>query len=734
MNYKQNNFRDAIDALSERYRLALKEIDSVEEYSNEQVIDEAFSLGAVYNLAELPIEEWGDLRVSNLSVFKDWSWDFREQGSPLYKDATFLNWDVVFPDSSSDSDRYAMLLTCIRALLFYMLPTNTMIKNIKSYNSVIGNSKHLSVVARFLKAVNVYCDDNGNGAVKTADDLTKQNFHDYLNSLERNSEKYSFVTQVLHWHELSIAGLLPPVFQLSTNVFSKEDASKVTKVFDESKGQYLPIHIDTLTTMLPYSIEIVENCSEEILALYNIMWPIAAGGEALRKSGFLWSEAIDQLEGINAVTWDINDFVDREKTMSSPIKIKLCHEIKRRGIWEGSVSKLQQLPVKKVVAIAEKGGIDLYEFNKEIYYDKIKLKNLAKKLPSVLRNSVAFIVFLVTGMRRSEFANLKADSFWKVKGKEEYNLRVTIYKTSDSSQGEDHVVPIPKIAYIALERLRELTEQARKASGEDRLAVNFTNNFGEPMTLNAINQFFQRWSEYMSVEHIHPHQFRKTIAMFAIYQDTANLPIIKKLFGHKSLKMTLAYIVKMPGVAHEIKIALLEQNKDLLVELLESAESGVIAGIAGKRIEKNFKEEKIYSAMLHDDGWETLEQYVDILLNEGVTLLHRAPMKVICIKTPAIEQSAPCDANKSDKVARLHPDIQKCSSTECQWSVFTEKSEPLLENEIVFHEEISKHPYSSKAQIEFSQKRIQVASKYLKELRDGKKLGRNSSAVLKSVL
>ncbi len=722
MILNNKKIQNAIVALSEKYKYELEEIDSFGT-DNDGVDEENNQANqfTAYNLAEIDIEKWDQLNVSNLSKFSDWSWDFREQGSPLYRDSTFVNWDILIPEASENIDKYSMLLTLIRALLFYMLPTNSMIRNIRSFNSVVSISKQLQILSKFLIKMNIYCGVDGNGVAKIVNDLPQQHFKEHLDGISKSVDRYHFVSHVMHWRYLSEGGLLPPFFELSFDVFSKNDLKKETKGFDESKGQYLPIRVETLSTMLPFAIEVVEEFGEDIIALYNLMYPVVAGGYVLVDSSFDWHEALCSMENIKTKLWNMDDFIDKKKSMSSRIRNQLCREIISLGHWKGSASEIYHLPVEELVILAESYGIEFYEYNKAVYYDLTIIKNAVKNISSLLRNAVAFIIFLVTGMRRSEFSNLESDSFTKVKGKDEYRLRVTVYKTSDMSQGEDHIIPIPKIAFDALVCLRELTGPARRYSGLSVLTVNFTNMFGKKMTLNAINQFFQRWSETLGVEHIHPHQFRKTIAMFAVYQDTLNLPIIKRLFGHKSLKMTLAYIVKMPGVSQEIKLSLIEQNKELLIELINSAESGVIGGIAGQRIKKNISENKLYSAMLNDDGWETLEQYIDTLLDDGVSLLHRAPLGVICIKTPSIEQSAPCDIDKSDKISRLHPDVQRCNATACQWSVFTENSIDKLKDEISFHQQLIGHPYSSESQLKFSQKRIDIATRFLNDLMKSKK-------------
>ncbi len=273
--------------------------------------------------------------------------------------------------------------------------------------------------------------------------------------------------------------------------------------------------------------------------------------------------------------------------------------------------------------------------------------------------------------------------------------------------------------------MERLSAQARRVGRNNLLFAGVTNFFGKPLHLSSINGFLVRWCEELGLnEMIHPHQFRKTLAMFLIYQDTVNLPLIKRLFSHKSLKMTLVYITKLPGIAQEVKLALLEQNMELIGELLEAARKGVIGGSAGLRIKENIQSGK-YAAMLNDDGWETLDQYVDSLLDEGLTLLHRASLGVICTKTPAVDQAAPCDPPFAQKIKRLHPNIQNCDPLECKWAVFTENSVLKLVNEIKAHRKWLKHKYASEGQKQFSARTIASSQERLLELdfnEEGEKL------------
>ena len=136
--------------------------------------------------------------------------------------------------------------------------------------------------------------------------------------------------------------------------------------------------------------------------------------------------------------------------------------------------------------------------------------------------------------------------------------------------------------------------------------------------------------------------------------------------------MTLSYIVKMPGMAEEIKLAVIEKNKELLSELLEALDKKCIGGIAGNRINRLADESTIIKAKLNDDGWEGLEQYIQILLQDGLNILHRTSFGAIC-------------TNTHSGLVHLAPESCNCNVTDCNWSVFTANSIEDLEDTIKFH-------------------------------------------------
>jgi len=716
-----------LEKLADQYRAELRDEELGEpdtSYSREpfdQFLGETEPAPlSVVNLAAIPVHDWGDLRVSKLSKFADVRWDWRQEGSPIYKDDTFHNWNVnLEKDLPLLVDEHAPLVTLLRALLFYCTPQNAVFLKVRSFNSTAGAGEVMTMLGRFLIYHGIYVDKHCVGNFKTAVDLTPETFHAYFEGLKSVGEKIRFMRHVRHWWQLSQAKLLPAEFQLGYEVFDREEIAKVYKECDDSKTPYQPISLETLSSMVSHCLKVIEDYAEDILFAYDLFWPALTG--AGKKAGvkFDWHTALLQLEQRKSSLWDMEEFLDPHHHMPWRAAKNLRQEIMRHPGWKESPfhrtpTALYRTPLETVKYIASEFGIDVKKSNRAILYDVKKVRIAVMNMTTMMRDACTVIIFLVTGMRRSELANLEAGKYRQTPGG--HRLRFKVFKFSDGSQGDEQDIPIPLVAFKALCCMERLSAHARRVGETNYLFAGATLIFGKQISLGSINGFLTRFCEDLGLEElIHPHQFRKTLAMFFIYQDTASLPLIKRLFSHKSLKMSLAYVTKLPGMAQEVKLALLEQNMELMSELLEAAANGTIGGSAGLRIKEQVRSGK-YAAVLNDDGWETLEQYVDSMLEEGVMLLHRASMGVICTKTLSVDETAPCDPPYAPKIKRLHPNVQNCDPLECKWAVFTENSVSKLQNNIKAHQIWRDHPYASDRQKRFSEKTISSCLARLREL------------------
>lgn len=704
----------AIDQIAEKYKAELmdEEIDDVNPQFEEEEKDEMYV--NFYSLSEIPFDKIQDFKVSKLSTFKDILWDWRQEGSPIYKDECFFSWDKEVSECVSllaNENKY--LCRLLKMIAYYSLPQNACLQNVKSFNSSRAILKQLLILGKFLYKHRLFIDIQGNGSFTNAFYLTKEHFIDFINNdLKEPRVIYAFVKQVKHWVGLSKSKLIPMEYRLSFEPFDADMYSKFAKEAEDSRGEYLPISMDTLSVLVPYCIDNIENNSAEVLKLYSILWPVIAGGENAKIQSFEWGKAISDLVKMDLKILDLQNykFTDYSQiTLSKDSRNKLINAIKAHPNWHKSnlsyIPNIWKAKNSEVVNKALELGIELESLDIAIVYDLFKIKIKAMELVTEIRNSCVVILFLITGMRNSEMYLLEAGNCWHVKGSEDdFRVRIIVPKTSEGSTGDPVVLPVPEIAYKAFKCLESLTKEARIWGKSNKLMISTTSNFGKEILARSINQFLTSWCKKLEIEHIHPHQFRKTIAMFAIYQNPNHIGVIRRLFSHKSLAMTLSYIVKMPGMAEEIKLAVIEKNKELLSELLEAIDKKCIGGIAGNRIKRLVDESTIIKAKLNDDGWEGLEQYIQILLQDGLNILHRTSFGAIC-------------TNTHSGLVHLAPESCECNVADCNWSVFTVNSIEDLEDTIKFHDNFLKNDFCGEDQKRFSNKTIRDCIERLYELK-----------------
>lgn len=699
------NVKDECEAEIAKERLLDLNGDSNSEETYEELLSDKPLFGK--SLATIAESEWDDLRVSRESVFGHPEWNFEKERSPLYIGRAKINFHQVLAEGVMLTNYENKPLFCFaRAISWYTLPQNSCMGQVGSYNTSVMWSHRVFQLCRFLHKHNIFIDTHGDGSYLTARHLTEDDFDRHIKSAIKSPfMKYSLALCIRLWQDLSAAGYLPGCYSIDREIVNKEMLTALRKEREESQDTYMPISLDALSVVVPYCVDFITKYAEDILSAYEILHPIYLNKKDKKGKTYPWESAVSALSKIQTDLWDMKAFKNESGSLNHKMAKYVRKEINKHpdlrkhsygDIWTKKVSEVLQIAQELNIDLTVELGISCYDLN--------KINNHFRSVFTILRNACAVLIFLVTGMRNSEFMHLeagKAKPFPGVSG--EYRLQFMVFKTSDCSQGDIVMLPIPGIVFKAYEVLERLTEKARQHSNTDKLFINPTVHFGEFKTQGSINTFLVSFWAFLGInEHIHSHMFRKTLAMFAIYKDPRNINILKRIFSHKSLPMTFAYIVQMPGMAEEVKLAVLEMNMDLLAEVMQAAVNGKIGGKCGLRIQDQMKTSNFF-ARLNDDGRETLRQYVDSILEGGLMILHRCSMNVVC-------------TNTHESIVEVSPEVCNCEVVNCDNAVFTEKSIPDLKESIQFHTQFVKHPYVSADQVKYSKRIINECLGRLEEV------------------
>jgi integrase len=526
----------------------------------------------------------------------------------------------------------------------------------------------------------VYIGVFGQSGFRTINDLSPDTITQFLHSIKPISIRWETAFAFRSWQNLSSGKLIPVEYAILTRVVTKAEISRFRKEYDDQSQPFEPIPMDAYASIISHCIRMVEDYSQDVIWLYDTYYASIVGGyeysdRAALKPGSL---STTSREGVKA-------FLEYQP---------VSHEGK--PWWPLHVVK------------------NTSEYGIKYKYGYIFYTGLTSVLASVF-DACCVIILATTGMRRSEVMWLHSECVSK--DAEGYWLRYEVFKTSNASQGDIKKIPIPDVTAKAVALLERLGREARTYGGTDRLFVNSNmGHFGKSMHSGYPARACKRVSEAVGVdEGVHPHRFRKTLAMYLVYQDPKNIEIVRQLFSHVSLKMTLRYVLSLPGLNDEMRRIIARQNVDVLIEVLDGALSGRIGGNAGNRLRQSVENSPQFVARLQDKGKETLVQYVESMLDQGIKLLHRTNL-AICMKTPGHFEAAPCDAKNDDPATKLHPNLFACDPFNCRFSAFVESNIPALQAEVIFHNKLVGHIYTGVKQKNFSERRIQEVVKRLAEL------------------
>jgi len=524
-----------------------------------------------------------------------------------------------------------------------------------------------------LRQHDLYNVTHDDGSRRTINALTAAQI---IVSVERDislPQRYMAGRVLRAWYELSNAGLLPAAFQIVFDPINEDLWRQWREAWYTPANPYQPIPIDILSRLMSGAMEWVERYAEHVIFAYNTFLPFLASPDAefVGTDDFLLEKAIALLRAHPSPVWTDDD---------------LALTVRSNG-----------------------------------YADKRSLIIFLSGIIHRLRNACINIILATTGMRLLELVMLEEECAWDASKKGDYKICVRVWKTSVASQGKEAKLPIPEITFKAIDALSKLGAAARKHGGTRRLLVTLTRfactPWGQPTGKGVIPSAIRDFATHLGIaEHIHSHQYRKTLAMFVIYQDPEHLELVRRLFSHKSLRMTLRYIMSIPDLSDDIRSILIQHYKDLLSEIVGGCVEGKIAGKAGQRIKASLAAAHISPASLLDNGQDTLEQYIDGLAADGMVVLHRTPWAVICTKAPTMTQRAPCDRPNAPRHRRLTPDVSRCDPIHCPFAVFTEETIPYLNKEIAFHEWLRTREGCSDRQIDVSSSRIRECRSLLADL------------------
>ncbi len=248
------------------------------------------------------------------------------------------------------------------------------------------------------------------------------------------------------------------------------------------------------------------------------------------------------------------------------------------------------MPPFALTTATGKFGADILEWPPRTYEHIVRLS-------MGLQTSHLFINLLVCAGRIGEVATQKRNCVSIERDGDGYLNRYT-YKLSSYFQGDEHQSPAPPILQTCL------GQQARLAAAFDHLPRSTRSGkmpeaarFGDALWVSIgggktsenaqinFNKALQSLASTLGVnpkpggKNVHPHRFRKTIGRLAGVALFNSPLVLKRLFGHKSIEMTLHYILCDLGIREEAEKVLRELRIMHCAEALKEIHHAIANGL-----------------------------------------------------------------------------------------------------------------------------------------------------------
>ncbi|MEX1669289.1 tyrosine-type recombinase/integrase [Zhongshania guokunii] len=661
---KPINSEDSIEAITPDERDEFSE----REYLCDSDLVSDDSLLVATNLSKLPVSEWHRIQVSSRSYFMDLFWDFQDEVA--YQGCFRYSFDKKLPDGSLLTDqKNEQLALFFRALIHYYLPHNDLISRnrLSSYTSTVKAASNCYHIACWLICNGLF-ESRQNSKIRTAPSISQVEIDQFVRKLPEGfsfGQAKSIIAMLENWYDLSRAGMLPVEFSLLVSAKKGRSIFDILPDYEQSMG-WQPIAADVLYPLVTGSLRFMEERAEDIVSVVE--------------------------------AWAIG---------------------RERGSDAKSRSYCQSLEVKKWtqkkevdLLFKDKDGRRWLDVPQEDHYGNFRVA-WVYEIARALSAACWVLIIFPMGFRRSEVCELEVGCTRLANEQmDEYRIKATIFKTSEGSSGDPVELPCPAVTHLAVKTLERLTSFTR-APGETKLFTNLRH--GRQRYVGNIIDDLDLLCTFLEIPDVpHSHQFRKTIASFFVYQNPQNIYLLKRLFSHASLRMTMKYITSIKTISREIKEYISINNRELLGDLFQSALDGCLGGRGGNKISRIVREG--FKGLSEEDVMESAETYVEALLDSGVAMLHRTPL-CICTKTPSLTQKAPCDPVIPSVQSQLHPRIEMCTPWDCNFAAFTPADEASVRVDIDFHVRLLQRQSLSESQRKISKRIINRGNEILSELR-----------------
>lgn len=309
-------------------------------------------------------------------------------------------------------------------------------------------------------------------------------------------------------------------------------------------------------------------------------------------------------------------------------------------------------------------------------------------LMGVVQTAHMFVALLSFGARKSEILSLKRDCVvYLADGRP--HARGRTFKLVERHEGKERDWQLPSVAVTALEQQARLVTLGEHLGylmprgPEHKLAPTRDHLWGQlsgaagnseaSSPLEDVNKALTSYARTLNMDvnpggqRLRSHRFRKTLARLVALALTHAPRLLMDVFGHRSIEMTMDYILTDKELRADIEVVSRElrvmRAKEVVEKMVEGDAAAISAGVAeyggfgGPAAVSIHRAIDVHRAHLHrrgtDWGIESPRELADLLTLQGKAWELVRP-GVICTKFAG--EAGPCNKSKG------RPEPSKCQS------------------------------------------------------------------------
>lgn len=479
-----------------------------------------------------------------------------------------------------------------------------------------------------------------------------------------DSHKRKKIGIVQVWYQIN--NYLPSFFQLPCNPFRGKTLLEIFPHIKDDVNVWKPIPSNDALFLVKEAIKYVEEHSDSILDIH------------------------EQWNNYSSVNPKINQFsafgkyYDNSTGRNGVVNLKLA-EIVLQVLNKDSVHH----PLFNIWKVAEQlnsGKIGFQEATK-----RVSRTHYGNVLRSLYGACIILILFS-TGMRKSEIYSLKRGCLDTISNFDIPLIENEVFKT-DTGVTKIPISNIGAKAVRTLERLGQIV--SNQLSGPLLVPVEkFKSNASSNKLANVISHvpsMIQKFCDMIGYGKApHPHQFRHTLAA-AVWERTEQAPVLLKiLYNHSSLSMTLHYLRRNPFIKYAKKELFKRKYLPLVQQVVQYQKNNQIAGPASKRVKKMAEyitNNDEFAGKTEKELTLALEELFMSMIEQDQMRLFLTPF-CVCMRFNSSASKSPCMLieDHSDTVLATLPRTDRCVGSVCQDSLFTPLHQDTLNESMNFYE------------------------------------------------